>query len=83
MSKIRLIVVTNNVEAAANVGGPVATSYRTFDVEALEVVAFMRQNIGALSTRSIAGAEVLPALEGQPQAAPPALAKAPHPRRLR
>lgn len=58
--KIRVIIQETDAQAAAGVGGPVATDYVTFDVEAPEVVARMRSNWCYPGHRSIVGVEVLP-----------------------
>lgn len=61
---IRIIVVTTDACRAANVGGPVEVSYRTFDIAAPEVEAFMAErhdwkNTGSLADRTIVGIELL------------------------
>lgn len=59
MSKVRIIVQQTNAAAAAHVGGPITTEYRTFDVEAPELVAIMRSSLDQFCHRSIVGVEVL------------------------
>jgi hypothetical protein len=59
MSKIRIIVQQTDATAAAHVGGPPATEYLTFDVEAPELVAHMRTKWTELGHRSIVGVEIL------------------------
>jgi hypothetical protein len=58
---IRIIIETCEAGMAANVGGSVQTSYRTFDVELPEVEAFLRQVKGSPYTeRQVLGVELLP-----------------------
>jgi hypothetical protein len=61
---IRVIVATVNSLRAANVGGPVDISYRSFDIAAPDLEAFMgeRKNwsVNALQDRTIIGVELLP-----------------------
>lgn len=55
---LRIIVTTT--DAAANVGGPVHVTHKTFDVQAPEVEAFMAEKMGSLEYRCIVGVEVIP-----------------------
>ena len=69
---IRIVIVTADHGAAANIGGPVESSVKTFDVEAPAVEAHLREFEYAKDqtkrlkqqlwwNRSVAGIEVLPA----------------------
>ncbi len=62
---IRIIVETCDAGIAANVGGSVETTFRTFDVILPELEAFLRQPEGppkwSYSHRRVKGVEVLPA----------------------
>lgn len=60
MSKIRIVVQESDAGMAANVGGPVTTIYRTFDVDAPDLVAVMSASCHSYKTRSIVGVEILP-----------------------
>jgi hypothetical protein len=57
---LRLIVQIVDTGAAANIGGPVETRYRTFDVDLPEVEAELRK-ADNWTTRHVVGAEVLAA----------------------
>lgn len=58
---IRLIVRAKDAGAAAHVGGPVDIDYRTFDVEAPALEAFLRgADPTAYTHRHVVGVEVLP-----------------------
>ena len=63
---LRVIVTTTDAEAAANVGGPVHVTHKTFDIEAPEVEAFMAEKMHSYQYRAIVGVEVLQS-KGQPQ----------------
>ena len=62
---IRITVVTTDACRAANVGGPVEVSYRSFDSEAPELEAFMAErdgwsaNVKSMCDRTIVGVELL------------------------
>lgn len=55
---IRIICQQTTVQAATHVGGPTATEYLTFEVDASEVVAWFRANWDSLGHKSIIGVEV-------------------------
>jgi hypothetical protein len=57
---IRIIAHSTDAEMAANVGGPVTTSYRTFDIDAPEVETFLRKPWRNYEERGIIGIELLP-----------------------
>ena len=59
MSKVRIIVQEVDGTAAAHVGGPVYTEFRTFDVKAPGLVAYMNAPKPQFAHRSIIGVEVL------------------------
>jgi hypothetical protein len=58
---IRVIVQTCDAGMAANVGGSVMTTYRTFDVEAPELEAFLRGDLPSrdYSFRQVSGWELI------------------------
>lgn len=56
---IRLILRTDELSAAVHVGGPVLTSYKTFDVSLPEVEAYLSEKFDAYTTRQFVGVEVL------------------------
>jgi hypothetical protein len=59
---IRIIVHTQYLDAAAHVDGAKAEhSYRTFDLEAADLEAFLRGKVGSLGLRQVVGAEVIDA----------------------
>lgn len=58
MKTIRIICQQTTVQAATHVGGPTATEYLTFEVDASEVVAWFRANWDSLGHKSIIGVEV-------------------------
>jgi hypothetical protein len=63
---LRIIVCDVDSGYACNVGGPVAVNYRTFDIDAPEVEAFLREpseKKWSYSQRTISGVEVLAAKE--------------------
>lgn len=43
---LRIVVRTDDAAMAANVGGAVKTEYRTFEIEAPELEAFLREPTG-------------------------------------
>ena len=55
---IRVIVQTDNAGMAANVGGNVHTSLRSFDVDMPELEAFLREDQGTYGHRQVIGVEV-------------------------
>lgn len=55
---LRLIVQIVDTGDACNVGGPVQTRYRTFDVDLPEVEAELRTDY-KWATRSLVGAEIM------------------------
>jgi hypothetical protein len=60
---IRIIVLTDDAGMAANVGGHVETSWKTFDVDLPEVEAFLREPLRAnwkYTSRQVKGVEVIP-----------------------
>ena len=59
---LRIICCDVNCGAAANVGGPVHTAFKTFDVDAPEVEAFLLEFVGkgGYTERSVTGVEILP-----------------------
>ena len=59
---LRLIVRTQDRIGAVHVGGGTDTSFKTFDVEAPEVEAFLTENFGGGPVdREVVGVEVIPA----------------------
>ena len=60
MRHLRIIIQTSDYGTAANVGGPVLTKFKTFDVPAPdELVEFMEKNQGKWNYAHIHGAELL------------------------
>lgn len=57
---IRFIVQTDDASMAANVGGNVHTSHRTFDVDLPELEAFLRETGNPYRERRLIGCELLP-----------------------
>jgi len=58
---VRLIVKYNDISAAANVGGPVNTSYSTFDIEHAELEALLRRTVPSdYGHAEVVGAAVFP-----------------------
>jgi len=55
---LRIIVRTDNADMAANVGGAVLSEFKTFEVSAPEIEAFLRQRMSGLSHRQVVGVEV-------------------------
>jgi len=55
---IRIICADTDYSSAANVGGPVDTRHRTFDIDAPEVEAFLKGS-GKWNSRSFVGIEVV------------------------
>lgn len=58
---LRIVVETCDAGMAANVGGSVHRSVRTFDIEAPELEAFLGERLPSTSHRQIVGVEVLEA----------------------
>lgn len=56
---LRVIVTTSDATAAAHVGGPVNVTHKTFDIEAPEVEAFMRESMNDFCNRVLVGVEVI------------------------
>jgi hypothetical protein len=56
---LKVIVRTDNAGMAANVGGAVLTEYRTFEIDAAALEAFLRENVGSLCHRQVVGVEIL------------------------
>lgn len=63
---LRLIVQIVDIGDACNIGGPIQTRYRTFDVDLPEVEAELRTDDYKWATRSLVGAELLQAPSGVP-----------------
>ena len=61
---IRIIVTTADCSAAANVGGPVNVTHKTFDVSAPEVESFLNEKLGTYVHRTVCGVEILQAEQG-------------------
>ena len=57
---IRVVVQTCDAGMAANVGGSVHSSIRTFDVEAPELERWLRQDSGVYVHRQVTGVECIP-----------------------
>ena len=55
---IRVTVQTDDAAMAANVGGSVHSSYRSFDIDAPELEAFLRETIGTYAQRQVVGWEL-------------------------
>lgn len=64
---LRIIICQTDCAAAANVGGPVEIEYRTFDIEAPEVEAYLRAEVGSYARRQIVGTELRGAAPPQEQ----------------
>ena len=61
---LRVIVHSADCGAAANVGGPVHVSHRTFDIEAAALEEFLRDGRGVQYLhREVIGVEILPDVE--------------------
>lgn len=56
---IRIVVQVTDAGMAANIGGPVQTWIKTFDIEMPELERFMLDRSGKYQERSIVGVEVL------------------------
>ena len=61
---LRIIVTTADCSAAANVGGPVNVTHKTFDVAAPEVESFLNEKLGTYFHRMVCGVEILQAEQG-------------------
>lgn len=57
-NKFSVIVRWDDTGAASNVGGPVETEYRIFEVEMPEVAAFFREHENSFSAITILGVAV-------------------------
>lgn len=55
---IRIVVQIANAGMAANVGGPVQTSIKTFEVEAPELERFMEDRCHGYQEKHIVGVEL-------------------------
>lgn len=55
---IRIICQRSDFGAAAHVGGPVATEYKTFELSAPELVAWLQGNVGEYRSATVVGVEV-------------------------
>jgi len=62
---IRVIVQTCDGGMACHVGGPVQTTYDTFDIEDERLEAFLRQTIPGTVNRQVVGVS-LPSEAGKP-----------------
>jgi len=58
---IRLILSEADAGMAANVGGPVTITYKTFDIDAPEVEAWLKSPTSSYAQRRLVGCEVLDA----------------------
>jgi hypothetical protein len=56
---IRIIVQQVDCIDAANVGGPVSVSFKTYEVESPKLEMFLREKVSALVQRRVVGAEVV------------------------
>lgn len=56
---LRVIITTSDATAAAHVGGPVNVTHKTFDIEAPEVEAFMRESMSEFCNRVLVGVEII------------------------
>lgn len=59
---LRIVVQTDDASMAANVGGKVETKFRTFDIDAPELEAFLREPEGKkwqFTQRQAVGIEVI------------------------
>ncbi len=57
---LRVIIRTEYADKAANVGGSVDVEWKTFDIEAPEVEAFLSQKLSSLTYRQVVGIEPNP-----------------------
>lgn len=60
---LRIIVRTDDASMAVNVGGAVHTSFRTFEIDAPELEAFLREPTGknwSYAGRHVIGIELAP-----------------------
>lgn len=56
---LRVIVRTDDAGMAANVGGAVHTEFKTFDIEAPAIEAFLTKKLGSLSQRQVVGVHLV------------------------
>lgn len=56
---IRIICQQTSASAAVHVGGPTATDYLTFEIEAPQVVDWFRAQWDSIGHKSIVGVEVV------------------------
>jgi len=62
---IRIIARSDNADMAANVGGSVLTSFKTFDIEHAELEEFLRAK-HSLSHQQVVGAELIDTVNDRP-----------------
>lgn len=62
MSGLRFICFCKDVGAAANVGGPIDITWKTF-TDADELEAWLREPLRAYETREVSGVELIPVEE--------------------
>ena len=63
---VRIICQCTDATAAAHVGGPVATEFRTFEVDAPEVVAWFRAQGPSIGHKTVVGVEIPQSKEPTP-----------------
>lgn len=56
---LRVVVRTDNAGMAAHVGGAPITTWRSFDIEAPMLEAFLREELGDFAHRQAAGVELM------------------------
>lgn len=56
---LRIIVQTDDASMAANVGGNVLTTLRTYDIEAPELEMLLSAELGQYTHRQVIGVEVV------------------------
>jgi hypothetical protein len=54
---IRIIIRTDDASMAANVGGSVNSTFRTFDIHCPSVEAFLSEKLPSLAHRQVLGIE--------------------------
>ena len=54
---LRVIVRTESADKAAHVGGSVDVDWRTFDIEAPEIEAYLAEKLPSLTYRQVVGIE--------------------------
>ncbi len=55
---IRIIVRTDEAGMAANVGGAVNTSFKTFEIAHIDLESFLAEDVGTYGQRQIVGCEI-------------------------